>query len=112
MGGVLLADLEPLQKVHFVEPAEGKTQEGWLLRDVILLRVPRSKLRSDSTVKVSSSARDKSAQLTGAEVDDPDNWVMFDVSNRGTLKLVAVLESLDSSYEWVQDSDRIEITTP
>ena len=46
-------------------------------------------------VVVSSSSRDKLARLTWAEVDDPANWVMFDLSGRGTLKLVSVLERLD-----------------
>jgi len=61
---------------------------------------------------VSSSSRDKSAQLTWAEVDDPANMVMFDLSSRGTLKLVSLMEKLDTRDEWVQDTDKIEITSP
>ena len=38
--------------------------------------------------------------------------VMFDLSGRGTLKLVSKLEKLDVRDEWVQDTDKIEITTP
>jgi hypothetical protein len=34
---------------------------------------------------------------------------MFDLAGRGTLKLVSVLERLDTRDEWVQDVDRIEI---
>ncbi len=37
---------------------------------------------------------------------------MFDLSNRGTLKLVSVLPKLDGRNEWVQDVDRIEIKNP
>jgi len=37
---------------------------------------------------------------------------MFDLANRGTLKLVSVMEKLDERAEWVQDSDRIEISSP
>jgi hypothetical protein len=73
--------------------------------------VEEEKLKPDSAITVSSSVRDKSAQLTWAEVEDPANWVLFDLSNRGTLKLVSVLESLDTRDEWVQDVDRIEIAT-
>jgi hypothetical protein len=34
---------------------------------------------------------------------------MFDLSSRGTLKLVSVLERLDVRDEWVQDVDKIEV---
>ena len=37
---------------------------------------------------------------------------MFDLSNRGNLKLVSVLDKLDARDEWVQDVDRIEVTNP
>jgi hypothetical protein len=34
---------------------------------------------------------------------------MFDLSGRGTLKLVSLLPRLDVRDEWVQDVDKIEI---
>jgi hypothetical protein len=112
VAGFSAADLEKLTKVSFIEPAENKTQEGWLLRDVLLLYVSERKLKEDSVITVSSSSEDKSAQLTWSEVAKPANLVMFDLSNRGTLKLVSVLERLDTRDEWVQDVDRIEIVKP
>ena len=60
---------------------------------------------------MSSSSRAKSAQVTWAEVDVLENYVMFDLSNRGTLKLVSVLPALDTRDEWVQDVDSIEVTS-
>ena len=102
-------DLGQLTKVSFVEPEEGKTQEGWLLRDVLLLYVDPGALQPETLITVSSSSRGKSVQVTWAEVDDASNWVMLDLSNRGTLKLVSVLERLDTRDEWVQDVDKIEI---
>jgi hypothetical protein len=98
--------------VSFVEAEEGKTEEGWLLSDVLRLHVEERALQPDTVVVVSSSSREKSAQLTWAEVDEPANWVMFDLSGRGTLKLVSVLERLDTRDEWVQDVDLIELTSP
>jgi len=89
-----LADLEP---VSFVDAEEGKPQDGWLLRDVLLLLV---------------DGKDLKARLTWAEADEPANYVMFDLSNRGTLKLVSVLDTLDTRDEWVQDVDSIEISSP
>ena len=112
VGSFTPADLERLEKVSFVEPREGKTQEGWLLRDVIRLYVEPEKLEPGTLVTVSSSSRDKSAQITWAQVDQAENYVMFDLSNRGTLKLVSVLPELDTRDEWVQDVDSIEVATP
>ena len=112
VGSFTPADLERLKKVSFVDPEEGKTQDGWLLRDVIRLYIDPEILAAGALVTVSSSSRDKSAQVTWAEVDVPENYVMFDLSNRGTLKLVSVLPSLDTRDEWVQDVDSIEVAGP
>ncbi len=106
------ADLGQLEKASFTEPVEGKVQAGWLLRDILLLHLTADQLKPESQVVVSSSSRGKSAQLTWAEVAEPASSVMFDLSNRGTLKLVSMLPKLDAREEWVQDTDRIEITTP
>ena len=107
-GGFSPDDLEQLKEASFVDAEEGKTQEGWLLRDVLLLHVEREDL-ADTLINVSSSSRDKSVQLTWAEVDESANMVMFDLSSRGTLKLISLLERLDVRDEWVQDVDKIEI---
>jgi hypothetical protein len=103
-------DLDKLAMVSFVEPEEGKEQTGWLLRDVLLLSLEESKLTNNTVIVVSSSSRDKSAELTWAEVDDPANMVMFDLANKGTLKLVSLLEKLDTRAEWIQDTDKIEVS--
>jgi hypothetical protein len=110
VGGFTPDDLGELEQVSFVDAEEGKTQEGWMLRDVLQANVQKSKLTPETVIVVSSSSRDKSAALTWSEVDDPANWVMFDLSGRGTLKLVSVLERLDIRDEWVQDVDKIEVT--
>jgi hypothetical protein len=111
MGSITAADLEPISKVSFVEAAEGVEQSGWLLRDVLLLRVPQDKLKPETLIRVSSSSRNKAAEVTWAEAEDPAARLMFDLSNRGTLKLVSLLEKLNTRDEWVQDTDRIEVTT-
>lgn len=111
VGGVTAQDLAPIGKVSFADKAEGVEQSGWLLRDVILLQVARGKLKPEALIRVSSSSRGKAAEVTWAEADDPAHRVMFDLSNRGTLKLVSLLERLDTREEWVQDVDRIEVLT-
>lgn len=106
------ADLGQLEKASFIEPAEGKQQDGWLLRDILLVHLRAEQLKPETQVVISSSSRGKAAHLTWAEVAEPANMVMFDLSNRGTLKLVSALPKLDAREEWVQDTDRIEVTTP
>ncbi len=106
------ADLESLEQASFKDAEEGKTQEGWMLRDVLRLHLTDEQLTPETQITVSSSSREKSATLTWAEVDATENMVMFDLSGRGTLKLVSKLERLDVRDEWVQDTDKIEVTFP
>jgi hypothetical protein len=112
VAGFLPGDLDKLGKVSFTETVEGKLQEGWLLRNVILLHIPAQELTPEMVITVTSTSRNKSAHLAWDEVQNPANMVMFDLSNRGTLKLVSLLPTLDTREEWVQDADRIEISTP
>jgi hypothetical protein len=105
-------DLDHLGMMSFVEAEEGKTEEGWLLRDVVLLHVSEDTLPPETVIIVSSLSRDKSAQLTWEEVREVENMVLFDLSGRGTLKLVSRLEKLDTRAEWVQDVEKIEIEIP
>ena len=58
-GGFVPDDLAALEQVSFVDAEEGKTQEGWLLRDVLLLHVKASKLEPETRIVVTSSSRDK-----------------------------------------------------
>jgi hypothetical protein len=104
-------DLDALVEHSFVDEEEGKTQKGWALREILPQHVDDA-LQESTEIVVSSSSRDKSVTLTWAEVADPENHVIFDLSGRGTLKLVSVMEKLDTRDEWVQDTDKIEITTP
>jgi hypothetical protein len=117
LDGELLAaftpqDLEKLSQVNFVDAEEGKTQQGWMLAEVLDLHVSQNQLQPNTVIIVSSSSREKSAQLTWAEVEEPTNMVMFDLSGRGTLKLVSKLEELDIRDEWIQDVDKIELLSP
>jgi hypothetical protein len=112
IAGFLPTDLDQLQKVRFVDAEEGKTQDGWLLRDILLLYLKPEQLQDETQITVSSSSRDKSATLTWAEVKEASNMVMFDLSNRGTLKLVSLLPQLKTRNYWIQDADRIEVNNP
>ena len=117
MDGELVAGFAPdslntLEQVNFVDAGEGKLQDGWLLRDVLLVYLPEQSLAPGTQIVVNRSSREKAAELTWAEVEARQNMVMFDISNRGTLKLVSLLEKLDARDEWVQDVDRIEVVSP
>jgi hypothetical protein len=111
VGGLIPSELEKLTMVSFVDAEEGKTQDGWLLRDVLLLYLKPEQLPDEAQITVSSSSRDKSATVSWAKVKEPSNMVMFDLSNRGTLKLVSLLPQLNTRNWWVQDVDKIEIVT-
>jgi len=108
LGSFLPTDLEQLSKASFIDAEEGKTQEGWRLRDVLLLQLTPDNLL-DATITVSSSSRDKRVSLSWAQVSDDEAMVMFDLSGRGTLKLVSKLEGFDTRDAWIQDVDRIDI---
>ena len=106
------ADLDQLKSVSFVDAEEGKTQDGWLLRDMLLLYLGEDNFQAKTQIAVSSSSRGKTKTLTWAEVDNSENMVMFDLSGRGTLKLVSKIPGFDIRDSWIQDVDKIEITTP
>jgi hypothetical protein len=105
------ADIETITRASFVDAEEGKTQNGWLLKDVLLTYFNENQFRDDTFVKVVSTSREKSVDITWEEIANTDNNVMFDLSGKGTLKLVSLLERLDVRDEWIQDVDMIEIRT-
>jgi hypothetical protein len=105
-------DLSQLDSASFVDAEEGKTQDGWLLRDVLLLYLGEDNLQVKTQITVSSSSRGKGQTLTWAEVEKRENMVMFDLSGRGTLKLISTIPGFDVRDAWIQDVDKVEITTP
>jgi len=112
MAAFIPEDLEKLSQASFVDAEEGKTQQGWMLAEVLKLHVSQNQLQPDTIIVVSSSSREKSARLTWEQVKEEANMVMFDLSGRGTLKLVSKLEKLDIRDEWIQDVDKIELLSP
>jgi hypothetical protein len=105
-------DLSQMETASFVDDEEGKTQEGWLLKDVLALYVDIGDLKADSEITVSSSSREKAQTLSWEQVENVDNMVLFDLSGRGTLKLVSKIPGFDIRDAWVQDVDKIEIANP
>jgi hypothetical protein len=112
IAGIIADDLKQLEEAHFVDKEEGKTQKGWMLSDIVSLYIDVASLKPDTTITVSSSSREKSKALSWAEVSEASNMVMFDLSNKGTLKLVSLLEGFDTRNSWIQDVDKVEISTP
>ncbi len=104
--------LETLERVSFVDAEEDKTQEGYLLRAILLTYLDGDNFSPETQIIVASSVSGKTAELTWAEVKEDENMVLFDLSSRGTLKLVSLLEQLNTRDEWVQDVDRIEVVSP
>lgn len=114
-GGKLLAnfcqkDSAGLAKTGFRDKAENKLQEGWLLRDVLLLYVKKEEMSPDTMVTVISSSRGKKARLQWRNISNERNTIILAPSRQGSLKLVSTMKDLDTREKWVQDIDRIEIT--
>jgi hypothetical protein len=100
-----------LAKKSFIEKAENKREEGWLLRDA-LLAVHKDALKPGTVVRVSSSSRGKKAELTWSAISDESNMVILAPTKKGTLKLASAMKGLDTRARWVQDVDKIEIVRP
>ena len=111
IAGIIADDLTELEAASFVDQEEGKTQKGWMLRDIVTLYIDISRMNPDTTITISSSSREKSKTLSWSEVSEPSNMVMFDLSNKGTLKLVSLLEGFDTRKSWIQDVDKVEISS-
>jgi hypothetical protein len=113
-GGKKLADFcrknsEGLKKTAFRDKKENKLQEGWLLRDVILLYVKKEDMSPDTLVRIASSSRGKKAEVRWKDISDEQNRVLLALTKQGTLKLVSVMKDLDAREQWVQDVDKIEV---
>ena len=109
-GYILPSELTQLNTVSFTDIEEGKKQDGWLVYDVLSLVFDSEQLVSDTIISISSSSRDKSVDITWGEITNQENKVMFDLSNKGTLKLVSEkLPYLDIRDKWIQDVDKIEV---
>lgn len=102
-------DAALLIKQSFVDKDESKKQEGWLLRDVVLLSVKKESLKPETRVLVASSSRNKKAELAWKDVSDVSNMVILAPTKQGSLKLASAMKGLDTREHWVQDVDRIEI---
>ena len=109
MAGFGPDDLDQLETLSFVDDEKGKLQQGWLLYEVLLQHMEADVLMPDYSILVSSSSEGTSAQLTWVEANNEAHMVMLSLTNRGTLKLVSLLEVLDTRDEWVVDADKIEI---
>ncbi len=113
-GGKILAnfcqkDSARLAKAGFRDKAENKLQEGWLLRDVLLLYVKKEEMSPDTMVRVASSSRGKKAELRWKDIANAENKILLALSRQGSLKLVSAMKDLDTRERWVQDIDSIEI---
>ncbi len=102
-------DSAGLAKTNFHDKAENKLQEGWLLRDVVLLYVKKEELSPDTVVRVTSTARSKKAELPWKDISNKQNKIILALSKQGSLKLVSTMKDFDTREKWVQDVDKIEV---
>jgi hypothetical protein len=97
---------------RFIDKTDKKRQEGWLLRDVLLLSVKKEDMKPETRVRVSSSSRGKKAELAWQDINNEANLIILAPTKQGTLKLASVMKGLDLRTQWVQEVDRIEILRP
>ena len=69
IAGFQPTDLEQLTEVSFADAEEGKTQQGWLLRDVVLLHVQRKRLKANSLITVSSSSQAWTSEVLNRQAE-------------------------------------------
>jgi len=110
------ADLGDLPDASFKDAEDGKLQEGWLLKDVVLLYVNEGKLTAKSEVEVSgirvSTGETKSKALTWEQIIEPANNVLFDLTGNGSaLKLVSEIPGFDIRDAWIQGVNQIDVRT-
>jgi len=103
------ADSAKLNKFGFTDKAERKLQQGWFLRDVILLYADEKNLSPETRVTVASESRNKKADLSWRDVAERKNMIILGMSKQGRLKLVSIMKGLDYREQWVQEVDRIEV---
>ena len=108
-GNFCQKDAAGLAKTNFRDRAENKVQEGWLLRDVMLLYIKKEEISPDTIVLVSSTSRGKKAELRWKDISNDQNKILLALSRQGSLKLVSSMKGLDTRDRWVQDVDRIEV---
>ena len=101
-----------LAKRSFLDKTDKKPQEGWLLRDAVLLSFKKEEMKPGTRVRVSSSSRRKSAEIAWKDVENEANLVLLAPTKNGTLKLTSNMPGLDTRDKWVQEVDRIEIVRP
>jgi hypothetical protein len=109
LAGFCSENSDRLKRTGFIDKKENKLQEGWLLRDVILLYVDKKSLSPDTMVRIESSSRGKKAVISWKEIADESNRILLAASKKGSLKLVSAMKGLDSREKWVQDVDKIEV---
>jgi hypothetical protein len=74
--------------------------------------VDEDSLQAETQITVSSSSREKAKTVSWTAATDPETIVMFDLSNKGTIKFVSNIPGLDTRDAWVQDVDKIEVVIP
>jgi len=109
------AEMTKLPPASFIDKEQGKTQSGYLLKDVILLYVKENTLSPTTQIVVSGvrqGTENKSATLTWAETLDPTNNLLFSPSNDGqSVKIAGTLSRLSTRDSWVQGLTQIDVKT-
>jgi hypothetical protein len=102
-------DTAKLAKTGFIEKKENKLQEGWLLKDVLLLYLKNEDFSPETVVQVESSSRKKKVDIRWKDLSNDSNRIILSMTKQGRLKLASKMKGLDAREQWVQEVDRIEV---
>ncbi len=120
LDGTFVANLMPtetqkLPAASLVDKEQGKTQNGYWLKDVVRLYVKETALMPTSKITVTGvrqGTEKKSATVTWAETLDPSNNLLFSPSNDGSsVKIAATMDRLSTRDNWIQGLTQIDVQT-
>lgn len=90
-GKVSMSQLETLPTVSYLDTysQSAATDEGPMLKDVILLLIHESALQDNTSIHISSDLTYEERNLTWGEISNPSNSYILDFTNKGTTKLTS-----------------------
>jgi hypothetical protein len=87
IGTVTMSELQTLDTVSYEDTlGSGATDEGPLLKDVVLLVLDQSSLSNSTDIRIESDLTGEERTVTWGEVANASNSYILDFTNKGTTK--------------------------
>ena len=90
IGDVTMSELQTLQTVSYEDTlGSGATDEGPLVRDVILLRISETSLTDGTLILIKSDLTGEERTVSWGEISNASRSYILDFTNRGTTKFTS-----------------------